>query len=82
MLPAVSTLLGGAALFMSADEAKAALVSGDIDRAADLLAGNFIPDVAHAVGDDAERRVQAWEDRIGVSRKAKQQQIDEFDGSN
>jgi RHS repeat-associated protein len=82
MLPAASRMLGAAALFMSADEAKAALVSGDIDRAADLLSGNFIPGVAHVMGEDAERRAQAWEDRIGVSRKAKQQQIDEFDGDN
>jgi 7-cyano-7-deazaguanine synthase in queuosine biosynthesis len=44
-----------------------------------MTGASLLLDTAHAVGDEMERRAQSWQDRIGVSRKAKQQQLDDLD---
>jgi RHS repeat-associated protein len=78
-VPKVATLVGAGALYLTASDAQAALRSGDLDRAVQIMSGNILPDVAHAVGDEMERRGQAWENRLCVSRDCKQTQIEEID---
>jgi hypothetical protein len=79
-IPAAAKVLGVAGIYLTAEEASAALRQGELDRAVDVMAGvSLLTDTAHAVGDEMEERAQRWEDRLGVSRRSKQQQIDEID---
>jgi RHS repeat-associated protein len=67
-VPQVAKLLGAGLIMMTAAEAKAAVESGDLDRAAELMSGNFLPAAARMIGDAIEDKAQRFGDRLGISR--------------
>jgi predicted phage gp36 major capsid-like protein len=81
-MPAAAKPLGVAGFFLATDEVNAALQAGELDRAVEVMTGaSLLTETAHAVGDEMKRRGQQCEDRLAISRKAKQRQLDEIDKS-